>query len=101
MRASISKDVTSLQSQLRKAETDLNCAKTAMEKAKNSSSKRIEDILLDQKPDRYTTACGRKNWLILNKDVALLQSQLKGTLPTRTNIMKLLNTMVNEKSKSI
>ena len=51
--ASISKDVTSLQSQLRKAETDLNCAKTTMEKAKNSSSKRIEDILLDQKPDRY------------------------------------------------
>ena len=53
LRASISKDVTSLQSQLRKAETDLNCAKTTMEKAKNSSSKRIEDILLDQKPDRY------------------------------------------------
>ena len=102
LRASISKDVTSLQSQLRKAETDLNCAKTAMEKAKSSSSKRIEDILLDQKPDRYTTTCGRKNWLILNKDVALLQSQLKGTLPTRTNIMKLLNTIVKEQqSKSI
>ena len=50
LRASISKDVTSLQNQLQKAETDLNCAKTAMEKAKNSSSKRIEDLLLDQKP---------------------------------------------------
>ena len=96
LRASISKDVTSLQTQLRKAETDLNCAKTAMEKAKNSASKRIEDVLLDQKPDRYLTTCGRKNWLVLNKDVALLQSQLKGTLPTRTNIMNLLSALVKE-----
>ena len=100
LRASISKDVTSLQSQLRKAETDLNCAKTAMEKAKNSSSKRIEDILLAQKPDRYTTTCGRKNWLILNKDVAVLQSKLRGTLPTRTNIMNLLKTVVNEQESN-
>ena len=40
---------------------------------KYSSSKRIEDILLAEKPDRYTTTCGRKNWIILNKDVALLK----------------------------
>ena len=100
LRASITKDVTSLENQLRKAQTDLNCARTAMEKAKNSSSKRIEDILLHQKPDRYTTTCGRKNWLVLNKDVALLQSKLKGTLPTRTNIMNLLSTVVKDQQSN-
>ena len=72
---SISKDVTSLKTKLRQAEANSNCAKTAMEKAKNSCSKKIKDVLLDQKPDRYLTTCGRKNWLVLNKDVALVPIQ--------------------------
>ena len=48
-----------------------------MENSKIFSSKRIEDILLAQKPDRYTTACSCKNWLILSKDVAFLQRKVK------------------------
>ena len=51
---------------------------------------------MNQKPDRYITACGRKNWLVLNKDVSLLQSKLKGTLPTRTSILNVLSTVVKE-----
>ena len=57
---SILKDVTSLKTKLRQAEANSNRAKTAMEKAKNSCSKKIEDVLLDQKPDRYLTTWGVK-----------------------------------------
>ena len=41
---------------------------------------------------------GLRNWLQLNKDVTLLQSKLKGTLPTRNNVMGFLRTIVIESS---
>ena len=101
-RANINKEVGKLESQLRKAKNDLESAQSAVERLNNSSDKRIEDIILNQEPERYTTSCGRRNWLILNKDVALLQSKLKGTLPTWTNVMNLLHpvqSVVNKESK--
>ena len=96
-RANITKEVNKLESQLRKATNDLEGAKTAVERVNISSDKRIADILMNEEPGRYTTSCGRRNWLVLNKDVALLQSNLKGTLPTRTNVMNLLHTFVRKK----
>ena len=95
-RANITRDVNKLESQLRKATSDLESARTAAERVNNSSDKRIADILMNQEPQRYTTSCGRRNWLMLNKDVALLQNNLKGTLPTRANIMNLLHTVVRK-----
>ena len=95
-RANITRDVNKLESQLRKATSDLESARTAAERVNNSSDKRIADILMNQEPQRYTTSCGRKNWLMLHKDVALLQNNLKGTLPTRANIMNLLHTVVRK-----
>ena len=96
-RANITRDVNKLESQLRKATNDLESARTAAERVNNSSDKRIADILMNQEPQRYMTSCGRRNWLMLNKDVALLQSNLKGTLPTRANIMNLLHTVARNK----
>jgi hypothetical protein len=66
----------------------------AVEKEKKRPHrKKIEDILLDEQPHRYVVN-GLRNWLQLNKDVALLQSKLKGTLPTRGNVMSLLPSVV-------
>ena len=96
-RANITRDVNKLESQLRKATNDLESARTAAERVNNSSDKRIADILMNQEPQRYMTSCGCRNWLMLNKDVALLQSNLKGTLPTRANIMNLLHTVARKK----
>ena len=98
-RANINKDVQKLESQLRKAKHDLESATSAVERINNSADKRIEDIVLNEQPHRYSTSCGRRNWLILNKDVALLQSKLKGTLPTRKNVLSLLHSVVNKESQ--
>ena len=44
-------------------------------------------------PDRYTSY-GLRNWALLNKDVAILQRNLKGKLPSRENVKKLLDNIV-------
>ena len=42
---------------------------------------------------------GTRNWLQLNKDVALLQNKLKETLPTRDNVMSLLRSVVDSSNE--
>ena len=44
-------------------------------------------------PDRYTSN-GLRNWVLLNKDVAVVQKHLKGKLPSRENVKKLLDNIV-------
>jgi hypothetical protein len=44
-------------------------------------------------PDRYTPF-GHRNWAVLNKDVALLQKNLQGRLPSRENVMALVHSVV-------
>ena len=95
-RANIIKEETSLK-ELRKATHDLKIAKTAVERLNKSSDKRIANILMNEEPGRYTTSCGCRNWLVLNKDVALLQSTLKGTFQARTNVINPLHTVVQKR----
>ena len=45
----------------------MESARTALKSVQNSSKKRIEDILVKEEPQKYI-ACGRRNWLALNKD---------------------------------
>ena len=40
-------------------------------------------------PNRYASN-GLRNWVLLNKDVAILQKHLKGSLPSRESVTKLL-----------
>ncbi|CAB4000934.1 Hypothetical predicted protein [Paramuricea clavata] len=98
-RANLTKEVSKLETEITKARSDMHSARTALENVNNSSKKRIEDILVKEEPHRYITS-GRRNWLVLNKDVMLLQSKLKGSLPTRNNVMNLLNSLVRETSVS-
>lgn len=99
IRASLVKEVSKLQAELTKAKSDLDSARTALANVNNSSNKRIEDILVNEEPHRYIIN-GRRNWLVLNKDIVRLQSKLKGSLPTRNNVINLLSSMIKEESST-
>ena len=98
-RTNLTKEMSKLENELTKARPEMDSAKKALQNVNNSSKKRIEDILVNEEPHRYITS-GRRNWLVLNKDVMLLQSKLNGILPTRNNVMKLLSSLVRETSQS-
>ena len=61
--------------------------KLVIQKVTNTSSKRIEDIIVEEFPQRYI-ARGFKNWALLNHDVVRLAEKLKGVLPTRDNVLQ-------------
>jgi predicted transcriptional regulator len=65
----------------------------AAERLSNSASKRIEDVVITEMPDRYVTN-GLQNWSLINRDVATLQKRLNGKLPSRENVQKLLKDVV-------
>ncbi len=64
-----------------------------------SVPKQIEEVIVKELPDRYISF-GRRNWILLNRDVATLQKNLQGKLPSRENITKLLHRVVLKSSKS-
>lgn len=78
---------------MNKGQKDIDDVKKAAEKLNNSVSKRIEEIAIHEMPDRYLSS-GLRNWALLNRDVATLQKQLQGKLPSRENVQKLLNDIV-------
>ena len=57
--------------------------------------KQIEDVIVKELPDRYMSL-GRRNWMLLNKDVAVLQKNLHGKLPSKENVTELLHRVVLE-----
>lgn len=75
-------------------------AKLAADKVSNSVPKRIEDIMLKEIPERYTNLGGLRNWIVLNKDVAVVQKHLQGKLPSRDNVTKLLYEVVIKDNKT-
>lgn len=92
-RATLVKNISQLESKISATNKDVESARIAVEKVRNSSQKRIEDIVLQEQPQRYIVN-GLRNWLQLNKDVALLQRKLGGRLPTRGTVMGLLQSAV-------
>ena len=93
-RVSIDKDIGRLRVKLTKAQKDVEDAGRAAERLNNSASKRIEDVVITEMPDRYVTN-GLRNWSLLNRDVATLQKRLNGKLPSRENVQKLLKDIVD------
>ena len=61
-----------------------------IQKVTKTSSKRIEDIIVKEFSQRYI-ARGFRNWALLNHDVVHPAEKLKGVLPTRDNVLPLLN----------
>ena len=100
-RANIEKTIKSLNSKLSKAQNDAQHSKMVAQKVCNSNSKRIEDIVVKELPQRYVS-CGFRNWALLNADVIRLAERLKGTLPTRENVLPLLSEITStQKSKEL
>ena len=92
-RASKEKNIKSLSSKLTKAQSQVEHTKMVIQKVTNTSSKRIEEIIVKEFPQRYI-ARGFRNWALLNHDVVRLAEKLKGVLPTRDNVLPLLNNIV-------
>ena len=100
-RANIEKTIKSLNSKLSKAQNDAQHSKMLAQKVCNSNSKHIEDIVVKELPQRYVS-CGFRNWALLNADVIRLAERLKGTLPTRENVLPLLSEITStQKSKEL
>ena len=96
-RVSLVKHVSQLESKISATNKDVESARIAVEKVRKSSQKRIEDIVLQEQPQRYIFN-GLRNWFQLNKDVALLQRKLGGRLATRGTVMSLLQSAVIKSS---
>ena len=92
-RSNLEKETNRLKGKLRTAAKDVENTTCAADKVINSSSRQIEDVIINEMPDRYTSY-GLRNWALLNKDVVILQRNLKGKLLSRENVKKLLNNIV-------
>ena len=64
-----------------------------IQKFTNTSSKRIEQIIVKEFPQGYIDV-GFRNWALLNHDLVCITEKLKGVLPTRDNVLPLLNNIV-------
>ena len=94
-RSTIEKTIKKLNSKLTKTQSDVQHARMVVQKVGNSNSKRIEDIVVKEFPQRYVS-CGLRNWALLNADVVLLAEKMKGSLPTRENVLPLLSDIVRK-----
>ncbi|CAB3992166.1 Hypothetical predicted protein [Paramuricea clavata] len=89
----LQREVAKLELTLIAARNEVQNAERVTEKVLSSASKQIEDCIVREYPDRYTSF-GRRNWVVLNKDVALLQKHLQGRLSSRENVMALVHSVV-------
>jgi hypothetical protein len=69
------------------------------DKVLTSVPKQIQEIIVKELPDRYISFDCR-NWILLNRDLATLQKNLQGKLPSRENITKPLHREVLKASDS-
>ena len=92
-RSNLDKEVSRLEGKPKTAVKDLDNANRTADKVVNSASKRNEDVIVCEMPDRYTSG-GLKNWVLLHNDVAIVQRHLKGKLPSREIVKKLLDDIV-------
>ena len=97
-RTAIERNVGRTRVRLNKAQKEMNDASQAAHKLTQSVSKRIEDIVIAERPDRYVSF-GLRKWALLNRDVATLQKRLKGKLPSPENAQT-LDEIVNTNSSN-
>ena len=94
----LQKEISHLTKQIETSSREMQNAEQASNKVNNSITKKVEDILTKELPDRYTGLAGRRNWMELNKDVAKVQKLLQGKLPSRENVLKLLSVVTNNQT---
>ena len=98
--SNLQREIAKLEGNLSTAQNEIQNAESAVNKVMTSVPKQIEDVIVAELPRRYTTY-GQRNWTLLNKDVAILQKNLHGRLPSRENVLQLLHSVVLDSSKSL
>ena len=84
-RSNLGQEINCLEGKLRMAAKDVENTVCAANRVINSSSRQIENDIINETPDRYTSY-GLRNWALLNKYVAILRRNLKGKLPSCDNV---------------
>lgn len=91
------REIAKLEGNLSTAQNKIQNAEIAINKVTTSVPKQIEDVIVAELPRRYTLD-GHSNWTLLNKDVAILQKNLQGKLPSRQNVLQLLESVILDSS---
>ena len=94
-RQKLSQQVTKCQTEVANLESDYNNKVKAYKAVEDSFARKIEADIVASDPERYIVN-GVKNWVLLNKHVALLQKKCNGKLPPRQGITRLLREAVEE-----
>ena len=96
-------ETAQLQRKIQKLQSEHDSYVKAKTSTDRSKSKVIESKLLAESPTRYIDASGSKNWMLLNKDVAVLEKKLninESGLPDRKSMMTLLSESTKEYSST-
>ena len=98
--SNLQREIAKLEGDLSTAENEIQNAQSAVNNVMTSVPKQIEDVIVAELPRRYTPY-GQRNWTLLKKDVAILQKNLHGKLPSRQNALQLLQSVVLDSSTSL
>ncbi len=98
--STLQREIAKLEGNLVTAQSEIQNAESAVNKVMTSVPKQIEDVIVAELPRRYSPY-GQRNWTLLNKDVAILQKNLHGKLPSRQNVLQLLHSVVLDSSSSL
>ena len=79
--ATLERETARLERSLSTAQNEIHNTERATDKVLSSVPKQIEDVIVKELPNRYMSL-GRRNWILLNRDVAMVQKNLHGKLPS-------------------
>lgn len=92
-------ETSQLERKIQKLQAEYDSYVKVKTSSDHSKTKQIEDNLVAENPSRYINTNGAKNWMLLNKDVAILEKKLhvnKAGLPDRKSMMRMLQESTKE-----
>ena len=97
--SALQNETSQLEKKIQKLQAEYDSYVKVKTSSDHSKTKQIEDKLVAENPSRYINANGAKNWMLLNKDVAILEKKLhvnKAGLPDRKSMMRMLQESTKE-----
>ena len=95
MQRNLTLKVTKCETQLGNLQSEYKNKFQAYKSIEESFARRLEQEIVTSDPSKYVKD-GIKNWVLLNKHVALLQKKCNGKLPPRNSVIHLLEEAVCE-----
>ena len=92
-------ETSQLERKIQKLQAEYDSYVKVKTSSDHSKTKQIEDKLVAENPSHYINTNGAKNWMLLNKDVAILEKKLhvnKAGLPNRKSMMRMLQESTKE-----